>query len=182
MRSPMLVILTVVSVCMAATPQADATSYYWSGSGNSSDSLWATGSGGPYAYPWADFSDAYFEGAAGAVTIPGLYHPTANSLAFTTSGHTVTGGTLTLNAGSVSVVAGGTATINSVIAGSVGLIMSGAGTLVLSGANTYTGLTQVGPQWSGNGYGTLSVTGSIGNPAANTVPSAAPRSPSTAAR
>ena len=162
----LLAILTAGYLWTAATPPANAATYYWSGTGHWSDAAWASSSGGPYQYSWSAGYDAAFEGTAGTVTIPSLFDPTANSLAFNVSGYTVTGDSLTLASGSVSVVAGGTATINSVIAGSAGLTKTGAGTLVLSGANTYSGQTTVGPQWSGNGFGTLTVTGSIGAPAA----------------
>ena len=68
----------------------------------------------------------------------------AHNLTFNTSGYTVTGNTLTLAGASPTInVAGGTATIYSVVAGSAGVNTTGAGTLILTGANTYSGGTTI---------------------------------------
>ncbi len=60
-----------------------------------------------------------------------------------TDGYTVTGSTLTLDAPTIRVDSGATATINSTIAGSHGLIKNGAGTLNLTGTASYTGNTTI---------------------------------------
>jgi autotransporter-associated beta strand protein len=65
-------------------------------------------------------------------------------MTFSTDSYTITGNTLTLGVSSTPVidVATGTATINSVIAGSNGLVKSGTGTLTIgNGTNTYRGTT-----------------------------------------
>ncbi len=71
---------------------------------------------------------------------------TANSLQFNRSGYAITGDTLTLagaNAG-LSVQMGDTATINSLIAGSSGLIKTGGGLVRLTNSlNSYTGATMI---------------------------------------
>ena len=82
---------------------------------------------------------------------------TAHNLTFNTSGYTLTNNTLTLAGAAPTItVAGGTATINSVVAGSAGVNTTGAGTVVLTGANTYSGGTTItsGALQVGNGGAT----------------------------
>ena len=103
------------------------------------------GAGGFVAAPTAADALTFCAGsdatAATAVTVSGVQN--AGSLAFTSGSVTLSGGTVTLGGagGSVTVAAGQSATVNSVIAGSVGLTNSGAGTLTLAAANTYSGVT-----------------------------------------
>jgi autotransporter-associated beta strand protein len=141
-----LVVLTAALLSMAAAPSSNAQSYWGTGTGNWSDSSWGAGSGGPYSNSWGDGYDAYFEGTAGTVTIPAGGNPTVNSLNFTASGYAVTGDSLTLSTGSITVPSSMTAAISSVIAGSAGLTLtsSSGGILILSGANTYIGPTTAG--------------------------------------
>ena len=99
---------------------------------------WADASGGPYGGVWAS-GDAVFEGTAGTVAVGTV---SANSLAFSVAGYTLTGGVVTLTGPLIA--ASNNATINSFIAGSAGLTKSGAGgTLTLGGTNTYSGGTTV---------------------------------------
>jgi len=121
-----------------------------SGTWDSSSQKWYNGSA---VVPWADGNDAVFWGTAGTVTLAAAR--SANNLAFKTSGYNVTGSTLTLSGGTVSVDAGVTATISSVVGGST-LTKAGAGTLLLSNANTYSGGTFVAA-------GTLLVTNTTGS-------------------
>jgi len=66
----------------------------------------------------------------------------ANTLLFQDSGYTLTGGGLTLTAGTITVDPGFSGTIATPLAGTV-ISKQGTGTLILSGANGYTGLTTV---------------------------------------
>ena len=99
------------------------------------------GTSGP-AVGWKDGSDAIFVGnVASTITIPVGVNVTANSITFTGTGDTVTGGSLTLAISTVTV--GADATIDSGIAGSVGLYKAGSGKLTISSANTLTGNVRI---------------------------------------
>jgi fibronectin-binding autotransporter adhesin len=93
---------------------------------------------------WIDGCDAHFIGAPGVVTVSGSIN-SVNSLTFLGSNYILSGGTITLtgSGGWISTQSGGTNTIGSVIAGSVGLTKDGSGTLILNGANTFTGDTAI---------------------------------------
>ena len=165
----------VAAVFWIAGPRTgNAASLLWSpdgvtpggggtGTWNTSTALWYNGT---VFQSWtnAPVNDAVFGGSAGTVTlgVPII----AENLTFNTSGYTVTGSTLTLGGvtPTINVVPGGTATIGSVIAGTVGLVQAGgSGTLILSGTNTYTGATTIngGTLQIGAGGTTGSVVGNI---------------------
>ncbi len=104
---------------------------------------------------------ATFQGTAGTVTVSGAV--SVGAITFATDGYTLGGsGTLTFGStmtlGSTVTTSGGTDTINTILAGSLGLTKAGAGTLILGGgtSNTYTGNTTVG-----QGVLTLSKTGGV---------------------
>lgn len=119
---------------------------YWSLSswgtaapGSGGTGTWADGSGS-----WDSSKKANFGGTAGTVTLGTV--TASNGLVFTTSGYTLSGGTVSLAGASsgLNTITTGTdgtvtTTINSAIAGSAGLMKMGPGTLVLGGANTFTG-------------------------------------------
>ena len=112
----------------------NATAPGTGGTGN-----WADGSGS-----WDSSKKANFGGTAGTVT--SALVTASNGLAFTTTGYTLTGGTITLagaSSGINTITTGSdgtvTTTINSALAGSAGVSKQGGGTLVLGGANTFTG-------------------------------------------
>ncbi|MGY0556947.1 autotransporter-associated beta strand repeat-containing protein [Lysobacter sp. A421] len=113
-----------------------------SGTWNLSNLNWSPngdGVSGPFALPWSNalLDNAIFGGTAGTVN---LGDPIAvHNLTFNTAGYVLTGNTLTLGGASPTITAAGSATINSIIAGTSGLTKAGAGTLQLSGANTYSG-------------------------------------------
>ena len=90
-------------------------------------------------------TDAAFAGTAGTVTISSGI--TANNLFFYTSGYQITGNTLNLTGGTISVLPKNASdTINSAITGNssgVGLTQTGTGTLTLNGPAFYTGPTNV---------------------------------------
>jgi autotransporter-associated beta strand protein len=105
---------------------------------------WGSTSGTDY-YAGAGLT-ANFGGTAGTVTVSGTVDA-LSGLTFETTGYTLTSGTITLAGASAAdntiSVSTGTATINSVLAGSTGLTKAGSGTAALSAANTYTGTTTV---------------------------------------
>ncbi len=81
------------------------------------------------------------------------------NITFAGSGYTISGGTLQLTAGTITTSY--SATIGSVLAGSVALTKSGAADLILTGSNTYSGLTSISAGTLQLGSG--GTTGSIGN-------------------
>ncbi len=116
---------------------------------------------------------ATFQGTAGTVTVSGAV--SVGAITFTTDGYTLGGsGTLTFGStmtlGSTVTTSGGTDTINTILAGSLGLTKAGAGSLTLTGANTYTGGTTV----SG---GTLQIVAARANWAAAVMPGPLPSAP-----
>jgi hypothetical protein len=129
-----------------------------SGSVANPDLYWDGGAGWNATAPgaggtgnWADASGSWdatkkanFGGTAGTVT--SALVTASNGLAFTTTGYTLTGGTITLagaSSGINTITTGSdgtvTTTINSTLSGSAGVSKQGGGTLVLGGANTFTG-------------------------------------------
>jgi fibronectin-binding autotransporter adhesin len=131
---------------------------------NGSTSDWATTSGGSYTNLWTGGSDAFFEGTPGTVNVSGNI-ASVNSITFSTDNYTLSGGTITLTGAGGNITTGsGADTINSIIAGSVGLTKLGTGTLTLGGANTYTngttisaGTLQVGTGGTSGSLGTGAV-------------------------
>jgi fibronectin-binding autotransporter adhesin len=116
------------------------------GSWDTSNALWSEDSGiSNIAWPstTSGNDDAVFSDAAGTVNVSsgGI---TANDISFQTDGYSITGGTLTLNGTSPTILTNGHATIASIIAGSAGLNKSGTSNLTLGGTNTYTGTTTIG--------------------------------------
>ncbi len=80
-------------------------------------------------------NEAIFGGTSGNVAISGS-GVTANALTFSTTGYTISSGTLSLNGITPTVTSAVTATISSSISGTTGLVKSGNGTLILSGDNS----------------------------------------------
>ncbi|HEY4146948.1 autotransporter-associated beta strand repeat-containing protein [Pinirhizobacter sp.] len=145
------VLMGLASLYAAPALSADR---YWDvnggSAGNGGTGTWDTtsalfnsasdGVAGPFV-TWnnAAFDNAVFTGTAGTVTLGAPI--TAQNLTFNLTGFALNGGTLTL-AGTTPTISTGNgvaATINSVIAGNVGLTKSGAGGLTLNGTNTFTG-------------------------------------------
>ncbi|WP_407051591.1 autotransporter-associated beta strand repeat-containing protein [Methyloraptor flagellatus] len=131
---------------------------WWNGAGTAGSGTISGGAGtwsaaatnwtnvnGTIAQAWIDGGLGIFNGIAGNVAVSGTVN--ASGLQFAITGYTLGGtGTLTLvsqaGGGAPYVqVDSGTATITTVIAGTVGLTKTGTGTLVLGGTNTYTGGT-----------------------------------------
>jgi autotransporter-associated beta strand protein len=125
-----------VLLCAACLTTADAAVLVWKDAGvdNVWDDVSLNWDGGGTA--WVDGSTAQFQGAGGAVAVPGAV--TAAGITFLSGGYTVGGaGTLTLSgAPSVNAMVAGTTNELSVsLAGADGFTKSGAGVLVLSGGN-----------------------------------------------
>ncbi|NKJ22376.1 autotransporter-associated beta strand repeat-containing protein [Dyella sp. SG609] len=142
--------LRLAVLAALAVPQVHAADRYWDVNGGSNGSggtgdwelvspYWNAandGVAGPF-YSWNNtaLDNAIFAGTAGIVTLKAPI--TVNTLTFNVAGYGINGGTLTL-AGTTPGVSG-SATINSVIAGTAGLAKSGSGALALNGANTFSG-------------------------------------------
>lgn len=126
----------------------DTTSANWSGSGT----VWVNGA-----------NTAVFAGAnTGPINVTTPI--TAQAIRFTANNYTITGGTITRDAGGLQLIAttGVSASIDSVIAGSVGTtfqinsnVAGNDGIIFLNGTNTYAMATQVNE-------GTLGGSGSLG--------------------
>lgn len=148
------VFAALLTLCLTAAPAGAQTNYWWNaptgGAGTwVGDGLtmnWSTTALGPTDYAWANLGSerANFGNTGGAVAIDAT-GVTAFGVNFLTTGYTLSGGTLTLAGagGPVDAASGVTATINSVVAGTVGLTKTGTGTLVLGAANTFTGIARV---------------------------------------
>jgi autotransporter-associated beta strand protein len=141
------------------------TDFYWDGNGPAGDGVVNGGSGtwSTAATNWTNQAGtgieafqaggtAFFTGTGGVITLADS--ASFGQLNFEGNGYVITPAAaqaLSAAGGVISVSAGNTATINSVLAGTGGLAKNGSGTLVLSGANTVTGGINI------NG-GTLAVT------------------------
>lgn len=144
---------------LAAFPAGAASKYFsydaatnvW----NTSSAFWGTVSGGPYDTTWSSNDAAFFEGAAGIVTLSAAQ--TAQGITFSTGGYVLSNSVLTLTSPAI-VSNEMDAAISSIVASPVGLTKAGAGTLALSGVNSYTNATTIAA-----GTLTISGTGRLGN-------------------
>ncbi|HXD04673.1 MAG TPA: autotransporter-associated beta strand repeat-containing protein, partial [Burkholderiaceae bacterium] len=143
---------------MQAATLSHAATLYWDingngtglgglGTWNTTNAFWntsATGTGGTVS-AWNNglLDDAVFSGTPDTVTVGTV---SVHNLNFDIQNYRLTGGTITLGGSNPTIttsVVGSTTRIDSVIAGSAGLIKMGPGILRLDGANTYTGVTQL---------------------------------------
>jgi hypothetical protein len=110
------------------------------GTWNTTTQEWRVGSTTGTLTTWVSGADAFFPTTAGTVTVgSGI---SVDDIEFDVTGYTLTASTLTFVSGGGGVnVTTGTATVNSVLAGSAGLSKIGTGTLVLGGVNIYSGTT-----------------------------------------
>ncbi len=124
------------SAAMGAGTVIVQPTLYWSGSGDWTSGQWQLADGTPT--PWIDGSSVVL--AAGSdISLSGLVNVSGIDMA---GDATITGGTLSILSGSIS-VACGTAAIDAELSGSGGLVKTGAGTLVLDGTLAYSGTTVV---------------------------------------
>jgi autotransporter-associated beta strand protein len=134
----------LVFAALATDARADGGLFFDASSANTWDYTTANWwqQNGDHAQVWTDGSDACFQGVAGTVTVADTI-ASVNSITFGVDGYTLAGGTIALTGpiGSIATTDNGAATVNSVLAGSVGLTKMGTGTLTLGGANTFTGDT-----------------------------------------
>jgi autotransporter-associated beta strand protein len=144
--------LTLAASLFAGSRAAAQTDYYWNVPGGGGTAAWdtvtqnwtTTAVGGVNDYTWTSSGAerANFGNTAGTVTLAtGI---TAYGLNFASDGYIISGNTLTLaGTGGVIDTGGVNATINSAIAGTVGLTKNSSGILTLGSANTYTGGTTI---------------------------------------
>jgi len=130
----------------AGQQYALSSQFYWhGGSGNFSDAGWHVGSASGPLLAWVNGADATFPAGTGTVAIAGQV--TADSLTFQGDGAvlqmTATTDSLALLGSGYVTVSSGTAEIDVVLSGSIGLTKLGAGTLFLGAADTYTGVTNI---------------------------------------
>ncbi len=145
---------SLAAVLACAPLSARAEDRYWDANGtavgsggtgtwNLANLNWSPngdGVSGPFVEPWnnGDLDNAIFGGTAGTVTVGTPV--TVGNITFSSVGYALSGGTITLGAANSTITtATGTATIDSVLAGTNGLIKAGNGALVLNGANSFTG-------------------------------------------
>lgn len=179
-KSPLFPSLTNISMCLTAgfalalgAQNAVATTLWWDGATATTNSAsdnttttaqnwlsggnWDNGTTSAPLATWTSGDSAIFGGSAASQTIT-AGALTAGNLTFGegaqgagTSGtaYTINGGTLTLSGSTIT--SNTPTTINSVLAGSTGLIKAGPSTLTLGGNNTYSGATTINS-------GTLKVT------------------------
>ena len=109
-----------VAILWAMGHSAQAAPRYFTDAGgpntwdNSSTPNWSLTSGGPYNATWYSYENAYFEGVGDTVNVSGTV--SANTIAFTVDGYTLSGGTINFGnptVPGVTVDPGLTATINS---------------------------------------------------------------------
>jgi autotransporter-associated beta strand protein len=169
--------MTVALIVGVFVPVARSQTLTWGANGGGGTGMWDTTTdnwfNGSAAVPWTQGDGAIFGGAAGTVTLGTTI--TAQDLTFQKDGYTITSNTLTLGVSSTPTVtlgAGISATISSIVAGSNGLTVTGGGTLTLTGANTYSGGTTINAgtlTYSGaassSGGGNLNVASAAGNTA-----------------
>lgn len=139
---------SIASLVFAASPRARSATLVWdadpatagnqegAGTWNVTNTNW-TNSGTNVSWSNDPINDAVFGGGTGTGgTINVATDITTNSLAFNTTGYTISGTTLNLaGPATVSAATGVSATITASLVSSTGLTKTGAGTVLLTGAN-----------------------------------------------
>ena len=144
--------LAAVLACVPAV--AHAEDRYWDANGtaigsggtgtwNLANLNWSPngdGVSGPFVEPWVngDLDDAIFGGTAGTVTVG--VPVTVGNITFSSAGYVLNGSTITLGgANSTITTLSGNSRVDSIVAGSNGLIKAGNGALILNGVNSFAG-------------------------------------------
>jgi fibronectin-binding autotransporter adhesin len=148
-RQPRVILVAmIVAAAALVAGAARAQTLTWGATGGGGTGPWDTSTAnwfdGSGPVLWTQGSSAIFGGTAGTVTLS--VPITAQDLTFDTSGYTITGSTLTIGVGSTPTISLKPATssiINSIVAGSNGLLVTGGGALTLGGANTFTGAVNI---------------------------------------
>ncbi len=138
---------TFDEVLVAPPPVIPSLTWYGDGLTAGGSGNWSTAGSnwsdnGGAAGGWDATKKAVFDTTGGTVTVDGAGVTAETGIDFDVDGYTVTGGGITLGAGSntVTVANGATATIDSVLTGTVtSFEKAGDGTLILGGANTFVG-------------------------------------------
>jgi autotransporter-associated beta strand protein len=122
----------------ASTYTPPSATYTWTGTG--AGGSWTNGQQGSFNTVYANSAtgSAVFAGTGEAVTVAAGGVQTG-SMAFQSNGFSLTGGTVTMGQGTITVDAATTASVLSVVAGTAGITKAGPGTLLLDAANTFTG-------------------------------------------
>ncbi len=145
---------SLAAVLACAPLSARAEDRYWDANGtavgsggtgtwNLANLNWSSngdGVSGPFAEPWnnGDLDNAVFGSTAGTVTVG--VPVTVGNITFSSAGYVLSGSRITLGGtNSTITTTTGNNTINSVVAGSNGLIKAGGGGLILNGVNSFTG-------------------------------------------
>jgi autotransporter-associated beta strand protein len=142
---------TFAEVLLAPPPVTPTLDWYGDGVSPGGSGTWSAAGAnwsdnGGAAAAWDPTYQAAFGGAAGTVTVDAAGVTAETGLEFQTTGYTVTGGDITLgtSTNAITVAEGATATVASVLAGTVaGVVKAGPGTLVLTGSNSFTGPVSV---------------------------------------
>ncbi len=167
--SLLVITASISTVTLCATPQA-STNEYWNVGGTGGTGIWGTSPGdknwnltsgaasGNTLWPDSGNEVAVFQDAIGGtvtvftpVQVVGIVQQNAN---YAIDAETITLVQDIAAANPFIQVQTGTLTINSVLAGTHGLLKTGGGNLVLSNSNTYTGATSLSA-------GTLTLGGSL---------------------
>ncbi|MDA0253546.1 MAG: autotransporter-associated beta strand repeat-containing protein [Planctomycetota bacterium] len=138
---------TFDEVLLAPPPVIPSLTWYGDGLTAGGSGTWSTAGSnwsenGGAAGGWDPTKKAVFDTTGGTVTVDGAGVTAETGIDFDVDGYAVTGGGITLGAGSntVTVANGATATIDSVLIGTVtSFEKAGDGTLILGGANTFVG-------------------------------------------
>jgi autotransporter-associated beta strand protein len=138
---------TFDEVLLAPPPTIPSLTWYGDGLTPGGSGTWSTAGSnwsdnGGAAGGWDPTKKAVFDTTGGTVTVDGAGVTAETGIDFDVDGYAVTGGGITLGAGSntVTVANGATATIDSVLTGTVtSFEKAGDGTLILGGANTFVG-------------------------------------------
>jgi len=133
-------VTALVLIPFGTMPRVFAADQTWTGA---TDQSWGVSTNWTAATPGSGDDVIFpFTIPSGGSTITLGAGSLANALSFKNA-YTFSGGDLTLTSGGVRVDMAVDARVDSILAGSAGLLKTGGGSLRLTGANTYTGITTI---------------------------------------